>query len=373
MGVIRYFCYGDVNKIIIVDPQLLFDKITELIIKTFTFDKGTRLSEEFVKKGLFSFEDFTQINTTCDPLLTHLRFIEVLKKLRIVVPLPDGKKYLIPCVWTHADKALCPPKQHSAVPTLAITFDCGYCPNGVIGSVVKYLMTNEMRSDLTWKLQTDQIFCDQVTFFVGPSLITLCTYPTHFEVVYAPNTKTAEAVCSIQEICREVCQTLLEAIRAVSKDINLTCDCEPSFYCMLCKESHIAELVWHKRYPCQMWCKKTSQFCDFPSGYDYWLETPAKNPSSTLSSSTLSLPSAYKLVFSLGGEWKNVGLFLSLDEGTLNKIEHDYRKANDCLREMLSAWLKKVTPPPSWEMLAEAVSHFDETVAAKIRETYCSS
>ena len=54
MGVIRYFRCGDVSKIVIIDPQLLFDKITELIIKTFTFDKGTRLSEEFTKKGLFS-------------------------------------------------------------------------------------------------------------------------------------------------------------------------------------------------------------------------------------------------------------------------------------------------------------------------------
>ena len=180
---------------------------------------------------------------------------------------------------------------------------------------MKYLMTNEMISDLTWKLQTDQIFCDQATFFVGPSLITLCMYATHFEVVYAPSTTTAEAVCSIQEICREVCQTLVKAIHAVSKDINLACRCEPSFYCTQCK-SHIAELVQHKGKPCQLWCSETSQFCDFPSGYDYWLETPAKKHStqtetlSTPSSSTLSLPSAYKLVFPLGAEWKNLGLFL---------------------------------------------------------------
>ena len=378
MGVIRYFRYGDVSKIVIIDPQLLFDKITELIIKTFTFDKGTRLSEEFTRKGLFSFEDFLRINTTQDPHLTHLRFMELLKKLRIVVPFPDGKRFLIPCVWTHADKALCPPKQHSAVPTLAIVFDCGYCPKGVTGSVVKYLMTNEMISDLTWKLQTDQIFCDQATFFVGPGLITLCMYPTHFEVVYAPSTTMAEAVCSIQEICREVCQTLVKAIHTVSKDINLACRCEPSFYCTLCK-SHIAELVQHKGKPCQLWCSETSQFCDLPSGYDYWLETPTKKhstqteTSSTPSSSTLSLPSAYKLVFPLGAEWKNLGLFLNLDEGTLDKIEHDYKKANDCLREMLSTWLKKVTPPPSWETLAEAIDNFNETIATKIREMYCTS
>ena len=377
IGVIRHFQHGDVSKIVIIDPQLLFDKITELIIKTFTFDKGTRLSQEFLKKGLFSFEDFSRINTTRDPHLTHLRFIDLLEHLRIVVPLPDRKRYLIPCVWTHADKALCPPKQHSAVPTLAIVFDCGYVPKGVTGSVVKYLMTNEMRSEFTWELQTDQIFCDQATFFVGPGLITLCMYPTHFEVVYAPSTKMAEAVCSIQEICREVCQTLVKAIHAVSKDINLACHCEPSFYCTLCR-SHIAKLKQHEGMPCQMWCDKTPSPtpCDLPRGYDYWLEAPAKihhAQSEALSSSTLTLPSALKLVLSLGAEWKNLGVFLNLDEGILNTIEYNYKKASDCLREMLSTWLKKVTPPPSWEMLAEAVDNFNETIAAKIREMYCTS
>ena len=377
MGVIRYFHYDDVSEIVIIDPQLLFDKITELIVKTFTFDKGARLSEEFTKKGLFTIQDLSRIQTTQDSLLTHKRFIELLKHLRILVPFPDGKRFLIPCVWTHADKALDPPKQHSSVPTLAIVFDCGYCPKGVTGSVIKYLMMNEMQSEFNWKLQKDQIFCDQATFFVGPSLITFCMYPTHFEVIYyAPSTRSAEAVCSIQDTCREVCQTILNAIHTVSKDINLTCHCEPSFYCTVCK-SHIAELVHYKGIPCQLWCKKTSQFCDLPDGYDYWLEPPPQKEAKPVvplnPTTTLTLPSAFKIVFSVGAKWKNIGLFLDVDDGTLDKIEKDYDQCDDCLREMLKVWLKKVNPPPSWEALAETVEAFDPRVAEKIRNTYCTS
>ena len=373
MGVIRYFRYDNVSKIVIIDPQLLFDKITELIIKTFTFDKGTRLSEEFTKKGLFSFEDFSRINTTQDPLLTHERFIDLLKNLRIVVPLPDRKKYLIPCVWTHADKALCPPKQHSAVPMLAIVFDCGYVPKGVTGSVIAYLMNDEK-----WILQMDQIFCNQATFDVGPILITLCMYPTHFEIICAPITKSAEAMCSVHEICRKICRTFQKAIRIVSKYINLDCCCGPSFYCTLCK-SHIAILKELEGMPFQMLCDRTPvpTACDLPSGYDYWLEpnkdSAQREASSILSSSAPTLSPALRLVFSLSSKWKNLGVFLNLDEGTLDKIEYDNKKADDCLREMLSAWLKKVTPPPSWETLADAVDCFDQTVAAKIRKTYCTS
>ena len=377
MGVIRYFPYGDLSKIIIIDPQLLFDRITELIIKTFTFEKaGKLLCDEFKKKGIFSLEGFERINTTSDPLLTHQRFFELLKHLRIIIPFLNGVKFLIPCVLAHADRALFPPRQHSAVPTLAIVFDCGYCPKGVTGVVIKYLMTNEMRSKFVWKLQPDQIFRDQVSFFVGPNLITLCTHPTHFEVVYAPSTATAEAVCSIKDTCREVCQSIKLAIQTVSRDINLICSCNTSFYCSLCK-SHIAELVQHRGIPCQLWCNETCQFCAFPDGYHYWLESPPQNePEQTKPSTvttTLTLPSAFKIVLSLASKWKNLGLLLVIDIGTLDKIEHDYKMADDCLREMLRAWLKQVNPPPSWQTLADAVEPFDRATTEKIRNTFCNS
>ena len=379
MGVIRYFRHGDVSKIVILDPQLLFDMVTRMIIKTFTFDKGTRLCEEFLKKGIFSMDDFSHINVTHDPLLTHPRFIDLLKHLRILIPFPNSQKMLLPCVWTHADKALYPPKQHCEVPALAIVFDCGYCPKGVTGSLIKYLMTNEMKSDFSWKLQTDQIFCDQATFFVGPHLMTLCMYPTHFEVVCAPSTKVAETVCTIQEICHKACQTIVEGIETVSRAINLICHCQPSFHCTLCK-SHIAELVQHKGIPCQLWCSETEQFCDFPKGIHYWINAPAPKaakpaapPSDTTPANTPSLGPAYKLLFPLGAEWKNIGIFLDIAIGTLDKIEHDYKKANSCLREMLCVWLKKVNPPPSWQGLADAVDNFDEGVAEKIRDTYITN
>jgi GTPase SAR1 family protein len=378
MGVIRYFPYGDLGRIVILDPQLLFDRITDLIVKTFTFEKaGKLLCDEFKKKGIFSFQEFERIcATTSDPLLTHSCFFELLKHLRIVVPFLDGKKLFIPCVLAHADLVLYPPKQHSAVPTLAMVFDCGYCPKGVTGATIKFLMTNEMKSEYNWLLQPDQIYRDQVSFLVGPNLITLCLYPTHFEIIYAPSTKTAEAVCSIQDTCREVCQSVKLAIETVSKDLNLTCNCTTTFYCSLCK-SHIAELVQHKGILCHLLCKETNQVCDFPSGYHYWLEpTPQHKPDDMKPSAvvaSLTLPSACKISFSLASEWKNLGLFLEIDIGLLDNIEHDYKKASDCLREMFRTWLKQVDPPPSWQALAEAVEPLDPAIAEKIRTTYCNA
>ena len=376
MGVIRHFPHGDLSNIVITDPQLLFDKITELILKTFTFENaGKLLSDEFKKKGIFNSEDFEQISATSDSLLTHSRFIELLKHLRIVAPFLDGRKFLIPCVLAHADKALHLPRQHSAVPTLAIVFDCGYCPKGVTGTMIKYLMTNEMKSGFDWKLQPDQIFRDQVSFLVGPSLITLCLYPTHFEVVYVLSTESTEVTCSIQDTCHDVYQSIQKAIQTVSEDMGLTHHCEVSFYCSFCK-SHIAELRRNKSsIPCALWCDKMQKTYNLPNGFHCWLEASPnfshEKPKLTESSNTLSLFSAYPTVFRLASEWKNLGIFLKVDIGTLDEIEHDYKKANDCLREMLSAWLRQ--KDPSWYKLVHAVQLLDPTLAEEISKTYCNS
>ena len=294
---------------------------------------------------------------------------------------PPRREELSPASAPHVDKALYPPRQHSAVPTLAIVFDCGYCPKGVTGGVIKYLMTNEMKSKYVWELQPDQIFRDQVGFFVGPHFISLCLYPTHFEAIYAPSINTAEAVCSIADICHEVCRSIKLAIEIVSNDINLACHCNTTFYCSLCK-SHIAKLKQHDSIPCQLWCDKLSQFCSLPDGYHYWLDLPHQiqsrqtNPwpsNVAKSQTTLTLPSAFEFMLSSASEWKNLGLFLKINIGTLNTIECDHKKANDCLHEMLYIWLKQVDPPPSWQALADAVCHFDPAVSEKIHTTYCNT
>ena len=64
MGVIRYFPHDEVHlsKMVILDPQLLFDKVTELITETFTFEHaGYRVMKEF-SKGIFCFSDFEKIS-----------------------------------------------------------------------------------------------------------------------------------------------------------------------------------------------------------------------------------------------------------------------------------------------------------------------
>ena len=38
----------------------------------------------------------------------------------------------------------------------------------------------------------------------------------------------------------------------------------------------------------------------------------------------------------------------------------------DCLKEMLLLWLKRVTPPPIWAELVDAVEQIDESKAKEL-------
>lgn len=367
MGVVRHFAHGDLHNIVLTDPQLLFDKVTELIVNTFTFEKAGHVqSERFKKKGIFSYKDFERVNMASDPLLTPSRFISLLEHLYIVIPFLNGAKYFIPCVLPHADRALLP-LENSTVPTLAITFSCGYCPKGVTGAVIKFLMTNEMQSEFIWELQPDQIFRDKVSFLVGPNHFTLNCFSTHFEVTCAPNPESTAAINSIQDTCHEVCWSIQKAVKVVCAKMNFTCSCEPTFYCSLCK-SHIAKAVQNKGSPCALWCDARRKVCDFPVGYNNWLETEAQPAASSFQ---LKLSSAYKIVFSLASQWKNIGICLDIDKSALDKIEHDCKGVNNCLQELLDIWLKQTDPLPSWQGLADAVETFDPSTARKIRCNYC--
>ena len=56
-------------------------------------------------------------------------------------------------------------------------------------------------------------------------------------------------------------------------------------------------------------------------------------------------------------KWYDIGLELEMDQTELDVIKSKYKDdPNDCLREMVSAWLKSFENPPTWEALAEALS-----------------
>ena len=279
MGLIRYFQEDDLDQVVFLDPQALFDKVTELITDTFTFEKAGKHIEDDFKKGIFSFSDFEKLQCL-DTLLNPSRFAQVLEHLRIAAPFhQDGiLKYFLPCAIPHADKPQEMSTQTSQpIPPLVVSFECGYRPMGLAGALIKYLMTSERRSNyFTWNILTDEIFRDQVSFVIEPSCdkIVLKMFPTHLEVTFLPDPNDSDRVgYPIEKVCHEVWKTIQAGIERVNSDINYIRNTEPSFtfYCQLegCKGAKLHPAKYFSR---KLQCPKTkTATCNLPEGHKTWM------------------------------------------------------------------------------------------------------
>ena len=278
MGLIRYFPYEGVKDLVVIHPQFLFDKVTELIVDTFTFEKTTKQTmDDFKKKGIFSLSEFETISSKTNTSIKPYKFAKLLESLRIAAPfqMEGERKYFFPCVLANAAETALQQLMLTAtpIPQLIVTFECGYCPKGLAGALIKYLMANEMESCYTWEIYTDKIFRNQVSFHVGPlDTIVLRITPTYLEIVCIPGRfRNRDKKCPLTEICSEVRKAVEAGIKQVTSDINyvkaqhgLTFRCE-------CKGDHPGKLgLLPDGEPYCLSCSKTGETYDLPSGYELW-------------------------------------------------------------------------------------------------------
>ena len=108
LGVVRYFKkIPELREIVIRDPQILFDKISNLISNTFTFDRAHPSTvETFQQKGIFSLQEITRLTAGSNDLLTTQKLLTLLEHLHIIAPIQDDSgrvvEYFMPCVLSHA-------------------------------------------------------------------------------------------------------------------------------------------------------------------------------------------------------------------------------------------------------------------------------
>lgn len=74
-------------------------------------------------------------------------------------------------------------------------------------------------------------------------------------------------------------------------------------------------------------------------------------------------------------KWEYIGMALKVNLGELDAIKKDNPgSSKDCLKCMLSAWLKSVNPRPSWGALADALKSSlvgEERLSEEVKVKYC--
>ena len=94
---------------------------------------------------------------------------------------------------------------------------------------------------------------------------------------------------------------------------------------------------------------------------------------STLLGGKPKIKDVFVKLLPLAAEWRNIGVMLDISDDKLQAIERDRQQGNDCLREMISEWLKSIDPPPTWSKLADAVKPFHPAMAKEIRDSVATS
>ena len=298
VGLIRYFQgegLEDLQRIVITDPQILFDMMTDLVVETFTFDKVDPVIREYFKKmGIFPFSTFERISGSSQQLLTPSRLVKLLEHLHIIAPLEeeeDGeRRYFMPCVLAHTKLAIpavaLPGSEQTPRPSaeqclLVVGFRCGYCPKGLFAALVVYLLANT-KSCFQWVLQKDRIFRDQISFSVGPyDTVTITVWPKFLEISCTPASSefTRNRCFPPATACGEVRRYIERGIREVTSALHYTRDAAHylAFYCPGDhrgpdpREPHPAEINFHGGVPCTLRCELAEKTTfRLPPGHERW-------------------------------------------------------------------------------------------------------
>ena len=282
VGVIRYYHdIPELREFVIKDAQYVFDMITNLIVATFTFDRAApALREQFAKKGIFPLDVFEKLARSTEflppsklvALLQHLNIVALLKKNGV------SSHYFIPCVLAHSeDSSTGTSAACSGVPPLLISFESGYCPKGLFGALVVYLLQNKMKSELEWGLEQDEIFRNQICFSVGPfDSFQLKVLPTFLSIELCASSGVSTRRLSLASVCSEVQRCISSGIDKVSKTLHCSRKAAHSFgfFCPELVDTdqslHPATVNFHHGEPCNMKCPLTHKRFDLPDGHEMW-------------------------------------------------------------------------------------------------------
>ena len=234
IGVIRYFDKDGVRHIVIKEPQVLFNAVTNLIVTTFSSEAITdEEATNFQKKGIVTAWCLDNISALVD--ISPEVFLELLVHLRIAAPfvpsagdrVSNRKKYFLPSVLNHAPESriyINFKELSSNIWSLAVKFNCQHCPKGLFGVLVTHLMTLDDGATTTFTLMPDRIFKNQVSFIVSScdsehDQMALTVHTSHLEMKFLPGLSEDREVC-ITEVCSNVRQIVETAIHQSLRDLH---------------------------------------------------------------------------------------------------------------------------------------------------------
>ena len=289
IGVIQYYDTKSLADIVIKEPQVFFNKLTDLLVKTFVSSNAMNYNEQrsFSQQGILGRSTIENILGKREDSLTSTQFLDFMVNLHLAVPLNGRSKYFIPSVLNHVSPQMNPRK--SSIDPLALCFKLGHCPHGLFGVLISHLLNPDQEHEFSFSLSEKEIYQDQIYLYVkSPESqhdigeVLLKKHCSRIEVTaflephfYIKESKLQLASSSISpaELCTKL-RSILEhclglSLKTLRYDINKI---QPMF-CLMCPVGEcrtLHEVVVGER--CCMSCKSVGVRIDIPQSGEYWFK-----------------------------------------------------------------------------------------------------
>ena len=244
VGILMHFPeVEEIKDIVICDPQVVFDSVTELILNSFTFEKVSKQAcDKFQETGQFSFKDIQRIakslKTDSLPLPKLFKLLEYLNIIAPIKPgdslpsssLPLGPElnqkenvvYFMPAILRHANEEELHMKQSCTDPApLVIRFKCGFVPIGVFCATIASLVAQKdgwiLQEPSKYHSQDNHILSkNKATFrFNAAYDVTLISKAKRYEIHITCILTTVTDKATLIEVCSHVLETVCDVLDQV--------------------------------------------------------------------------------------------------------------------------------------------------------------
>ena len=199
-----------------------------------------------------------------------------------------------------------------------------------------------MESKFNWALLTDRIFRDEVSLEVGPCAdkITIKFSAAHIEVTCTCANFQPREICTEEEICKMVHQSVEKGIKTITSAVNyVNAQYSFTFYCTaedctMCHQ-HPAKLMKDSGMLLSLKCDELNQICSLPLGYEKW-----QLGTTRLSKHHITI--LFDQLHEHSARWKEIGILLGFRQSELDIILQSlhYQGPKIWLFTILSEWLE---------------------------------
>ena len=267
------------SDVVFSNPQVLLDKITELVHFSYSLHSDSSPIAldgkwlQFRDKGIVTDEMFQDERFSAHyipALFTPEDLIKLFKHLLIIAPI-SSTEYFMPCLLQtisseEVSKQLSP---SSSVAPLLVHFPAGCAQNGVFCALVVYLL-----SESQWKVACDiedtplcvSRSCIHFRLSDKPVCIALVDKFAYFEVHVTTRSALYPKVCPIIQ------QTVFRGLNAAAKSLRYNNSTPvPAFFCKCSSPSHAATPVISDD-DCYLMCTKSANSGLLTKQHTMWLD-----------------------------------------------------------------------------------------------------